>query len=166
MYPNLDEFLFIPISDFILSSVGERPRYMDENFNPPVGEYCAVKIEMISPLSWCNSAYEIDQDGAVNNTTFEATVRIVAVGKNSMTKAQVIATCLRDKNLLRTTLRPHGIAYFNSTPVRDTSISWLDKRERRYELLAQFRFIQGGAEKGEAPYSIENFGGASGSYTI
>lgn len=166
MYPNLDEFLFIPISDFILAAVGERPRYMDEEFNPPAGEYCAVKIELISPIAWGNSAYDSDQNGAVVDTTFEATVRIVAVGKNSMTKAQVISASLRDKNLLRTTLRPHGIAYFNSTPVRDTSISWLDKRERRYELLCQFRFIQGGPEKGEAPSSIETFGGADGTYTI
>lgn len=166
MFSRLDEFLFIPLSDFILAATGSRPRLMDETFNPPEGEYCAVKIEMISPLSWANSAYEADTESAVNNTTFEATVRILAVGKNSLTRAQVIACSLRDKNLLRNTLRPHGIAYFNSTPVRDTSISWLDKRERRYEFLCQFRFIQGGEEKGTPPSSIETFGGATGSYTI
>jgi hypothetical protein len=166
MFSRLDEFIFIPVSDFILASVGERPRLMDENFNPPAGSYCAVKIEQIAPIAWGNSAYDADTDQVYHNyTTFEATVRILAIGKDSLTKAQVIACSLRDKNLLRNTLRPKGLAYFNSTSVRDTSTSWLDKRERRYEFLCQFRFIQGGPEKGDAPFTIETFGGATGSYT-
>jgi len=167
MRSRLEEFLFNPVSDFILVAIQERPYLMDEDFNPPCGDYVAVKIETINPIAWGNSAYDTDSNGVYHNyTTYETTMRILAIGKNAITKAQVISCSLRDKNLLRNTLRPKGVAYFNSTPVRDTSISWLDKREKRYEFLCQFRFIQGGPEKGEAPFTIETFEGATGSYSI
>lgn len=143
MVSKVEEFLFCPISDFVLEATGERPELLEENFIPPAGDYIAVKLEMIVPIAWGSSAEDVESVEASYNTTYELTTRIVGYGDTAMQRVMACNVRLNDKSLLRRTLKPKGLAYFDRTPVRDTSISWQDKREKRYEFLAKFRFVAG-----------------------
>lgn len=164
MARDLQEFIFIPLSDFILGAVGERPYLMNKHFTAPSGDYIAVRIAEISPISWSESYRQNSGDDGLDTvyTTYETQVRIVGFGESSMTKVQSICQGFREKQLLKN-LSSKGIHYFDHLPVRDTSVRYMDKIEERYETICSLRFTQGGEDRGTDPSYIET-AGASATY--
>ena len=58
---DFEDYLFVPISDFMLQAIGKRPYLMDENFIAPEGDYLALQFVEIQPIAWCEgSSYKTE----------------------------------------------------------------------------------------------------------
>lgn len=154
-----EDFMFLPISDYIFKAIGERVFPLDANFISPEGDYITVKVAQIKEISWGdgNSYAQEDTGLKVYQTIYEADVRIVGYGNSAMGKLQSIVQGFREKNLTKI-LRDKDIACFKHLPVRDTSFGFDDKIEIRYETICSFRFIQSGEDRGDDPSYIETAG--------
>ena len=159
MADTIQEYLYIPLSDFILQAVDERPYLMNSRFMAPSGDYIGVRIEFISPISWSEGARELPTVDGLEDvyTIYEAHVRIAGFGDTALTKIQSICQGFREKVLLKN-LKSKGIVYFDHSPARDTSIAYMDKIEARAETICSLRFIQGGKDRGTDPSIIEQSG--------
>lgn len=162
---NLETFLFYPFADFTQRAVGEKPYPMTSQFVAPAGDYLGFKIISINPISWSEGAINPSDDSGLSDifTVFEASVRLVGYGDSALTKVQSIVHGFRERNL-RKILVDKDIAYFGHSPVRDTSFGYDDKIEIRYETVIQFRFIQGGTDRGIDPSIIETANGVDSTY--
>lgn len=156
---DLTNFIFIPLSDFILQAIGERPYPMEEAYNAPSTDYVAcqiVEIPIISSTDGARTNSGVDGRDIVY-TTYEAIIRIVGYGSNSLSKIQSICQAFREKRMLQI-LRDKNIAYSTHTPARNTSFGYTDKIEVRWETLCTLRFVQGGIDRGDDPSYIEKAG--------
>lgn len=159
MSQNLEEFLFIPISDFIFKAIEERPYLMNRKFVAPSGDYIGVRVAEINPISWSESARSNSGEDGLEDvyTIYEAHIRIIGFGESGLTKVHSICQGFREKQLLKI-LQAKDLAYFKHLPPRDTSYRYLDTVEERYETICSIRFVQGGRDRGTDPSYIETAG--------
>lgn len=157
----LEIAIYKAFNDFVTASLEEVESTCfleDSGFNAPSDGYSVIKIIQATPTTWTRSALVTPTDTTgleESYTLYEGIVKVSFYGNLSFSKAQVVSSCLRHKQL-KQLLRDNGIAYINHTPVRDASRG-VDrtKIEKGSTFSINFYFVQGGRDKGDDAGVIE-----------
>lgn len=147
----------------------EKVRLLKNNFIAPDGEYTAIKLIEISPVS-SHAALKLSptdisgRGGSYSN--YVGTLSVETYGDYALSRAQGIVVALRE-TLTKQVLRDNGIGFARSSAVRDASrVINAEKFEERAQLSIEFHFVQGEDldKAGDDPSVIEEVSG-TGNYS-
>jgi hypothetical protein len=161
----IEQAIFNSWSLFITSIYpSEKVRRLRDNFIAPAGEYTAMKLVDIDPVS-SHAAYKVaatditGRGGSYSNYTGVMTFEVY--GEYAMSRAQGIVAALRE-DLTKQVLRDNGIGFSSSTAVRDASrVINAESYEERAQFSVEFNFVQGADldAAGDDPSIIERVTG-------
>lgn len=166
----IEQAIFNSWSLFITSLYpSEKVRRLRDNYIAPAGEYTAMKLIDIAPVS-SHAAYKIPatditgRGGSYSN--FVGTMTFEVYGEYAMSRAQGIVVALRE-DLTKQVLRDNGIGFASSSAVRDASrVINAESFEERAQFSVEFHFVQGEDldKAGDDPSVIEEVSG-TGNYS-
>lgn len=147
----------------------EKVRLLKNNFIAPDGEYTAIKLTEISPVSSHAALKLSPTDISGRGGSYSNYVGILSVetyGDYALSRAQGIVVALRE-TLTKQVLRDNGIGFARSSAVRDASrVINAEKFEERAQFSIEFHFVQGEDldKAGDDPSVIEEVSG-TGNYS-
>jgi len=129
-----------------INEVGTEEVYMlEDNFVSPSGEYVALRLTDIEPVSikqgW-QTQVDLENNEQTSYNNFIGYASLYFYGTHALSRAQFIAYALRDKKYKKV-LQDNGLGVTASTTVRNASRAIDEtKIEQRAQFSVSFNFVQ------------------------